>query len=124
MKIPKASPNSVELLKSLLPHDERVRTRPLFGNLAAFVNGNLFLGLFGDGIFARVSPDDMKGLLKIDGTSLFSPRKGRPMRGYVAFSKAWHKDQGKIKPWVSKSLGYTLTLPVKNSRKEKRKLKP
>jgi TfoX/Sxy family transcriptional regulator of competence genes len=69
MKIPKARPESVELLKSLLPQDDRIKTRPMFGNLAAFVNGNLFVGLFGEDIFARLSPEDEKALLKIDGAS-------------------------------------------------------
>ena len=36
-----------------MPDDPRVSLRPMFGNLAAFANGYLFTGLFGDDVFVR-----------------------------------------------------------------------
>jgi hypothetical protein len=47
--------------------------------------------------------------------------KGRPMRGYVVFPKAWHKQSNKIKPWVIKSLCHTAAMPIKNTTIKKKK---
>jgi hypothetical protein len=47
MQIPKPSEADKERFHRLVPADPRVETKPMFGNLAAFVNGNMFMGLFG-----------------------------------------------------------------------------
>ena len=55
----------------------------MFGNDAAFVNGNLFAGLFGKDLFVRLSEMDQAELLGEKGASRFSPMEGRPMSGYI-----------------------------------------
>ena len=40
--MPKADKSSREFFTSMVPDDPRVTVRPMFGNLAAFVNGNMF----------------------------------------------------------------------------------
>ena len=55
MSMPKPSAMSKALFESLVPGDPRVTVRPMFGNVAAFVNGNMFMGLFGDELFVRLS---------------------------------------------------------------------
>jgi TfoX/Sxy family transcriptional regulator of competence genes len=45
MKIPRPNEESVKLFRSLVPKDTRVTVRPMFGNLSAFVNGNMFFGV-------------------------------------------------------------------------------
>jgi len=47
MKIPKPSDDDRARFRSLVPEDPRVEVKPMFGNLGAFVNGNMFMGLFG-----------------------------------------------------------------------------
>ena len=47
MKIPKPSDDDRARFRSLVPEDTRVEVKPMFGNLGAFVNGNMFMGLFG-----------------------------------------------------------------------------
>jgi len=49
----------------------------MFGNLSAFVNGNMFLGLFGNDLFVRLSSEDQKELLKKKGASVLEPMKGK-----------------------------------------------
>ncbi len=67
MKIPRPDADSREFFKSIVPDDPRVTVRPLFGNLSAFVNGNMFLGLFGNDLFVRLSDEDQQVLLLKEG---------------------------------------------------------
>ena len=46
MEIPKPSGADKERFRSLAPGDPRVEVKAMFGNLGAFVNGNMFMGLF------------------------------------------------------------------------------
>jgi hypothetical protein len=41
---------------ALVPRDANVEIKPMFGNLGAFVNGNMFMGLFGFDIGVKLSP--------------------------------------------------------------------
>ena len=54
MQVPKASDDAKALFASVVPDDPRVVVKPMFGNLGAFVNGNMFAGLFGD----RIADED------------------------------------------------------------------
>jgi hypothetical protein len=47
MKIPKPTESARALFASLVPNDDRVQVKPMFGNLGAFINGNVFIGVFG-----------------------------------------------------------------------------
>ena len=55
MRIPGPDDSAKRFFTSILPEDPRVKIRPTFGNSAAFVNGNKFMGVFGDDLFLRLS---------------------------------------------------------------------
>ena len=112
-KIPKASKESEAFLKCLVPADTGVTIRPMFGNLSAFVNGNMYAGVFGDDLFVRLSEDDAAALLKVKGASRFEPMKGRPMKGYVVVPRDWKGDAAKASPWVATALVWTRKMPSK-----------
>jgi TfoX/Sxy family transcriptional regulator of competence genes len=115
MKIPRPDPASVDLFKSLVPNNPQVTVRPMFGNISAFVNGNMFFGLFGDDLFVRLSDPDKEELLKKKGASNLEPMKDRPMKDYVIMPRAWKDDPDTIRSWVSRSLAWSSKLaPKKN----------
>src|SRR5690349_3864813 len=103
--------------------DARVTVRPMFGNTAAFVNGNMFMGLFGDDLFLRLSEDDGAEIMKNNGASPFEPMKGRPMRGYFLIPKAWRKSPETARSWVTRSLESTGKMPPKKQQQQRRKQK-
>jgi TfoX/Sxy family transcriptional regulator of competence genes len=113
MKMPKKDTGTEAFFRSLLPQDARITVRPMFGHVAAFVNGNMFAGTFGKQTFVRLSDDLGAELTKVEGTSLFSPMQGRPMRGYVVMPSAWEKSPEKAKEWVARSLSWAATMPPK-----------
>jgi TfoX/Sxy family transcriptional regulator of competence genes len=113
MKLAKPNEQSINYFKSIVPDDYRVSTRPMFGNLAAFVNGNMFMGLYGDEIFVRLAEEDRPQLMEEKGASVFAPVAGRMMKEYIVLPQAFRKDPEKIAGWVNRSLEWCLTLPPK-----------
>src|SRR5260370_41358087 len=55
--MPKPTERAKAAFSKLVPDEPAVTMRPLFGNLAAFVNGNMFSRLFGEDLFF-ILPDD------------------------------------------------------------------
>ena len=105
------------MFRSLVPDDPQVTVRPMFGNLSAFVNGNMFFGLFGNDLFLRLSTEDQEELLKNKGASRLEPMKGRPMKDYVIVPKSWMNDPKAVGSWVSRSLAWSSKLPLKKTGK-------
>ena len=63
-----------------MPDGPGVVVKPMFGNLGAFVNGNMFAGLFGPTVGVRVADEDRAALARVDGTGPFGPQ-GDPWAG-------------------------------------------
>jgi len=116
MKIPRSNEDSKEFFRSTLPDDPRITIRPMFGNISAFVNGNMFAGLFGNDLFVRLSDESRKELLEKKGTSPLEPMKGRPMKEYVVLPNAWRNQHETIRMWVTRSLDSTSKLPPKKTK--------
>lgn len=117
MKIPKPDKASVALFKSLVPEDPKITVRPMFGNISAFVNGNMFFGVFGNDLFVRLSAEDQAELLKKKGASNLEPMKGRPMKDYIILPQAWKDEKQTMRAWISKSLDWSSKLPPKKKNK-------
>ena len=110
---PKADPAAVAEYESLLPDDPRVERRRMFGHPCAFVNGNMFMGVFGDSVFVRLGDDDRAILLAEDGAAQFDPMGGRPMRDYVTLPAEWRDEPAVAEQWVARSFGYLAALSPK-----------
>ncbi|MBA3361117.1 MAG: TfoX/Sxy family protein [Acidimicrobiia bacterium] len=118
MKMPKPGAPKKELFQRLLPQAPGVTQRPMFGQLVGFVNGNMFLCLFGDQIAVKLPEEQADELLAIDGSGPLVPMEGRPMRGYVTLPEAWHDGDPRADVWVERSLEYVGSLPPKEKKKK------
>ena len=114
MKMPKPTDGDKERFRALVPEAENVQVKPMFGSLAAFVNGNMFMGLHGDEVGIRLGEADKERLLAIDGAGPFGPG-GRPMKAYVTLPAAWLHggDDPQADAWVAKALEHTAAMPPK-----------
>lgn len=117
MKMPKPSEQAKAAFQKLVPPDPAVSTRPMFGNLAGFVNGNMFCGLFGEDLFVRVSDDDQARVRKQGGRP-FEPMPGRAMTGYVVVPAGWHKKPDATSAWIVTALAWSRELPAKDKGKK------
>jgi TfoX/Sxy family transcriptional regulator of competence genes len=114
MQIPKPSEADKARFLSIVPDDPRVQVKPMFGNLGAFVNGNMFMGLFGSDIGLRLSPADADAL-RAAGGGPFGP-EGRPMGGYVSLPDA-SIDMHKSGEWAARALAFIAAKPPKAAKR-------
>lgn len=110
--MPKPDDASKAFFQSVVPEHPDVRVKPMFGNLAAFVNGNMFMGLYGSDLFVRLSEAEREAVAK-EGGGPFEPMPGRPMREYVILPAAWREQPKRIRQWVERSLDWAAGLPAK-----------
>jgi TfoX/Sxy family transcriptional regulator of competence genes len=101
---------------SLVPKDPKVTVKLMFGNDAAFANGNLFFGVYGPSLFVRLPESEAKELLGKAGAGAFEPVAGHAMTGYYTVPSGWMGKPEQVRPWVSRSLKWTLTLPPKKKK--------
>jgi TfoX N-terminal domain len=110
MKIPKPDDDDRARFHELVPEAPGVEVKPMFGNLGAFVNGNMFMGLFGSDVGIKLAEDDRERLLAEPGAGPFGPAE-RPMAGYVTLPAGWPADTAR--PWIGRALDYVGGLPPK-----------
>ena len=109
--MPKPDASTLEAFDALVPEHPGVTTRPMFGQRAAFVNANMFLGVFGRDIMMRLAEPDRDAILS-EGGLPFEPM-GRPMREYVLIPRAWLEELDLARPWVERSLAFAEAMPAK-----------
>ncbi len=112
MEIPKPTEADKEFFRSVLPEDPEVEVKPMFGNLGAFVHGNMFAGLFGSAVGVRLAEPDARELAAIDGSGAFGPAE-RPMAGYLSLPGTWRDDADLAAQWVEKARAHVGSLPPK-----------
>ena len=69
----------------------------------------------------RLSEGDRAKLLQEEGTSIFEPMKGRPMKEYVSIPQAWRDEPDRVRGWVARSVEWVGEMPEKKPKKAKRK---
>ena len=95
--------------------------RKMFGYPAAFVNNNMFMGLFQESMMMRLPEDLRSNLLKLKSAKVFEPMPGRPMKEYVVLPDALIADRAKLAEWVAKSFQYAAAMPSKAPRAKRAK---
>lgn len=112
MQMPKATDDDKDFFRSIVPSDQGVQVKPMFGNLGAFVNGNMFAALFGASIGVRLEGDARAELEQVDGVAPFGPAE-RPMGAYLALPAAWRDQPERVSEWVAKAHSQVSALPPK-----------
>ena len=90
----------------------------MFGNVAGFVNGNMFVGLFGSDLFVRLPDPDRAELLKQEGSSILEPMKRRPMKEYATVPESWRDEPDRARAWVVRSLNWVGEMPAKKPKQK------
>lgn len=109
MKMPKATDADKERFRRLVPERPGVEVKPMFGQLGAFLDGNMFAGLFGSDVGVKLPPDD-HAALEAAGGGPFGPAE-RPMGGYVSLPA--DVDDEEAERWVALAADLAATLPPK-----------
>jgi TfoX/Sxy family transcriptional regulator of competence genes len=121
-KLPRPSQETKDFFASVVPDHPGVTIRPMFGQLSAFVNGNMFMGIFGEDVFVRL-PEAERVTLTRAGGEPFEPMPGRPMRDYVVLPSSWKERPERIREWAARSFDHAEELPPKKPAVKKKKKK-
>jgi TfoX/Sxy family transcriptional regulator of competence genes len=93
--------------------------RLMFGFPAAFVNGNMFIGLFEESLILRLD-DQLRARLLDGGGTLFEPMKGRAMKEYVVAPEKLVGDRKALATWARTAFAYGQSLPPKAKKPSKK----
>lgn len=92
-----------------------VTERKMFGGLAFMLRGNMFVGILGRSLMARVGPQNYERVLASPGVRKMD-FTGRPMRGYVFVDEQALKSAAELKHWVGLCADFAAGLPAKAGR--------
>ena len=115
----KASQGMIDLFDACLPDGPGLERRKMFGYPCAFVNGNMFAGLFQEIAFARLPPGLHAELDAEFGARVFEPMPGRPMRAYVVLPEAVLDDEARYAEVLRAAYVFTGAMPPKEKKPPK-----
>lgn len=114
--MPKPTEQAKVAFSALVPAEPAVTLKPMFGNLSAFVNGNMFAGLFGEDLFVRLPEAEIAAVKKQGGRD-FEPMAGHAMKGYVVVPKTWRTKPDPAVVLIKRALALTRAMPAKAPKK-------
>ena len=106
----KATDAQKEMFRALVPDGPGVQVKPLFGQLGAYVNGNMFAGLYGDSVGVKLDDAGRAELAALDGAGPFSPG-GKAMGSYLALPPTMAPDEAA--GWLVRARDHVSTFPPK-----------
>ena len=115
--MPKPSEKAKTAFSKLVPDEPAVTLKPMFGQLSAFVNGNMFCGIFGEELMVRL-PEAEIATVKKQGGRDFEPMAGHKMTGYVIVPGDWLTKPAPAVVLIKKALAHTRAMPAKTPKKK------
>ena len=117
MKMPKPSEQSKAALARVVPDEPAVTIKPMFGQMSGFVNGNMFIGIFGDDLILRL-PEEEIAKVKKQGGRDFEPMASHKMGGYVVYEGDWMAKPPNA--LIKRALEETRKMPAKKPKATKK----
>ncbi len=88
-----------------------ITEKKMFGGLAFMTGGHLTVGVYGDGLIARIGAEHMDAAVAEPGVRPFD-MTGRPMRGIVVVA-AEALDDTALDHWIARARRHVASLPPK-----------
>lgn len=115
----KVPPEHHPIFRAALP--KGATTKNMFGGVAAFVNDNMFGGLFARSIVVRLSPADEQEARALDGATQFDPMgDGRAMSQKILMPESLMDEPAELRAWLRRAYDYVATLPRKPKKAPKK----
>jgi TfoX/Sxy family transcriptional regulator of competence genes len=111
-------PELIEFMdRALAPY--LLERRKMFGCAIYMLNGHIFAGLDRSDLWVRLSDEDRAQFLaSVPGAAPFEP-----LREYVVVPPAVYRDEAAFERWLQRGLEYTRSLPAKEAKPRKRRMK-
>lgn len=108
-----ASEELAERIRRLLPPEESVHEKKMFGAIAFMFQGNMLVCPTKEGsMMVRVGKQGMADALAIPGASIME-MGGRSMNGFVVVSGDALEDEIVLGQWIDRARAFVRTLPAK-----------
>lgn len=114
LNMSKPSEGAKAAFAEVVPDGPGITIRPMFGQVSAFVNGNMFCGIVGEELMVRL-PEGEIAKIKQQGGRDFEPVAGHKMSGYVILPGDW-----RAKPpttLIKRALEVARKMPAKKPKK-------
>lgn len=111
----KPSKETIAIYQNIVARLDGVEKRTLFGCPCAFVNGNMFFGVYQDQLFLRMNDEQRELLNQIAPVKSFSPM-GKVMKAYIDIPEEIINDQEKLLALVQNALHPAQVLPPKKTK--------
>jgi TfoX/Sxy family transcriptional regulator of competence genes len=100
-------------VRELVSVEAGLAEQKMFGGLAFLINGNMSVGVSGQGgLMLRVDPAETDALVAKPHARPFEMR-GRQMRGWLRVDSEGLRTKRQLEPWVRRGVGYARSLPPK-----------
>jgi len=118
MKMPRPSDGAKAAFARVVPDGPGITIKPMFGQMSGFVNGNMFIGIFGDDLILRL-PEEEIARVKKQGGRDFEPMAGHKMGGYVVYEGDWMAKPPNA--LIKRALEETRKMPAKKPKAKAKK---
>jgi TfoX/Sxy family transcriptional regulator of competence genes len=100
-------------VRELIAVETGLAEKKMFGGLAFLVDGNMAVGVSGQGgLMVRVDPDETEALMARPHARPFEMR-GREMKGWLRVDSEGVRTKRQLEPWVRRGVAYARSLPPK-----------
>ena len=100
-------------IRELVSAEPGLAEKKMFGGLAFLIEGNMAVGVSGQGgILVRVDPDESDELVATTSAQLMEMR-GRSMRGWLRVAAVDVAGDAALADWVERGTTYARSLPPK-----------
>ena len=100
-------------VRELIAVESGLDEKKMFGGLAFLIDGNMAVGVSGQGgLMARVHPDETQALMARPHARPFEMR-GREMKGWLRVDPEGVRTKRQLEPWVRRGVAYARSLPSK-----------
>jgi TfoX/Sxy family transcriptional regulator of competence genes len=102
-------------VRELVADEAGLTEKKMFGGLAFLIDGNMAVGVSGQGgLMVRVEPDQTDALVAKPHARAFEMR-GREMQGWVRVDAEGVRTKRQLEPWVRRGVAYARSLPPKGA---------
>jgi TfoX/Sxy family transcriptional regulator of competence genes len=100
-------------IRELIAMEGGLTEQKMFGGLAFLINGNMSVGVSGQGgLMVRVDPAETDALVAKPHARPFEMR-GRAMQGWLRVDAEGVRTKRQLEPWVRRGVAYARSLPPK-----------
>lgn len=101
-------------VRDLVGEHPALEEKHMFGGLAFLIGGNMSVGVNGDELMLRLSPEESDSLLARPGARPMD-FTGRPMKGWLTVDTKGLSSDEELAAWVQAGVSYAESLPVKTA---------